>query len=92
MIKKTSYDKGNRKEKARGLKKCGLSARRGLPSINGASQGATVVKNLPINARDVRDVGPLPGLGRSPGGGHGNPLCSWAPHSEHRTAFGATVS
>ena len=34
----------------------------------------TVVKNLPASARDIRDVGSTPGLGRSPGGGHGNPL------------------
>ena len=33
-----------------------------------------VVKNLPANARDVRDTGLIPGLGRSPGGGHGNPI------------------
>ena len=32
------------------------------------------VKNLPANAGDIRDVGLIPGLGRSPGGGHGNPL------------------
>ena len=31
-----------------------------------------VVKNLPANAGDVRDAGLIPGLGRSPGGGHGN--------------------
>ena len=33
-----------------------------------------MVKNLPADAGDVRDVGSIPGLGRSPGGGHGNPL------------------
>ena len=33
-----------------------------------------VVKNLPANARDIRDEGSIPGSGRSPGGGHGNPL------------------
>ena len=32
------------------------------------------VKNLPANAGDVRDVGSIPGSGRSPGGGHGNPI------------------
>ena len=32
------------------------------------------VKNQPANAGDVRDVGLISGLGRSPGGGHGNPL------------------
>ena len=37
---------------------------------------ALVVKNLPANAgvRDVRDEGSIPGSGKSPGGGHGNPL------------------
>ena len=32
------------------------------------------VKNLPANAGDLKDVGWIPGLGRSPGGGHDNPL------------------
>ena len=36
------------------------------------SQVVLVVKNLPANAEDVKDVGSIPGLGRSPGGGHGN--------------------
>ena len=40
---------------------------RGFPDIS-------VVKNLPANAGDARDVGSIPGLGRSPGGGNGNPL------------------
>ena len=35
---------------------------------------ALVVKNPPINAGDVRDVGLIPEWERSPGGGHGNPL------------------
>ena len=38
------------------------------------SQVALVVKNLPSNARDLRDVGSIPGSGRSPGEGNGNPL------------------
>ena len=36
-----------------------------------------LVKNPPTNVRDIRDVrdaGPIPRLGRSPGGEHGNPL------------------
>ena len=33
-----------------------------------------VVKNPPANAGDIRDTGSIPGLGRSPGRGHGNPL------------------
>ena len=40
----------------------------------GASRVALVVKNPPANAGDIRDMGLIPGLGRSPGGGHGNPL------------------
>ena len=39
-----------------------------------ASQAALVVKNLPADAGDRRDVGSIPGSGRSPGGRHGNPL------------------
>ena len=38
------------------------------------SQVTLVVKNLPASAGGVRDGGSIPGLGRSPGGGHGNPL------------------
>ena len=33
-----------------------------------------MVKNLPTNAGDIRDVSLIPGLERYPGGGHGNPL------------------
>ena len=33
-----------------------------------------MVKKLPANAGDVRDMGLIPRSGRSPGGGHGNPL------------------
>jgi len=33
-----------------------------------------VVKNLPANAGEIRDTGSIPGPGRSPGEGHGNPL------------------
>ena len=33
-----------------------------------------MVKNPPANAGDIRNVGLIPGLGRSPGGGNGNPL------------------
>ena len=39
-----------------------------------ASPVALVVKNPPANAGDIRDTGSIPGWGRSPGGGHGNPL------------------
>ena len=33
-----------------------------------------MVKNPPANAGDIRDLGSIPGSGRSAGGGHGNPL------------------
>ena len=33
-----------------------------------------MVKNPPANAGDIRDMGSVPELGRSLGGGHGNPL------------------
>ena len=39
-----------------------------------ASQVALVVKNPTANTGDVRDMGLIPALGRSPGGGHDNPL------------------
>ena len=42
-----------------------------------ASQVTLVVKNLPANAGDPRDVGSIPGSERFPGGGNGNPVqCS----------------
>ena len=37
-------------------------------------QGASVVKNPPVNARDIRNEGSVPGYRRSPVGEHGNPL------------------
>ena len=39
-----------------------------------ASQLMLVVKNTPANSGDIRDMGLIPGMGRSPGGGYGNPL------------------
>ena len=35
---------------------------------------ALVLKNPSVNARDIREMGLIPGLGRSPGEGHGNPF------------------
>ena len=48
--------------------------------------------SLVVNAGDIRDVGLIPGLGRSPGGGHGNPLqysCQQNPTG--RGAWRATI-
>ena len=39
-----------------------------------ASQVMLEVKNLPANARDRRDMGSIPGSGRSPGERHSNPF------------------
>ena len=51
-----------------------------------------MVKNPPVKAGDVRDMGSIPGLGRSPGGGHGNPLqYSCLENSMDRGAWRATV-
>ena len=49
-----------------------------------------MVKNPPDNAGDIRDVGSIPGLGRSPGGGHGNPLQSCLENPMDRGALRAT--
>ena len=38
------------------------------------SQATVVVKNLPANAGDLKDVGLIPGSGRSSGEGNGNPI------------------
>ena len=51
-----------------------------------------VVKNLPANAGDARDTGSIPGSGRSPGGGNGNPIqYSCLENSMDRGAWQATV-
>ena len=48
-------------------------AERGVGRVRGFPHGATV-KNQPANAGDIRVMGSIPGWGRSPGGGQGNPL------------------
>ena len=42
--------------------------------VSQEAQVVLVVKNLPANAGDVRDIGLISGSGRSPEGRHGNPL------------------
>ena len=57
-----------------------------------ASQVAPEVKNAPANAGDIKDAGLIPGLKRSPGGGHGNPLqYSCLENSTDGGAWWATV-
>ena len=56
---------------------------------NQAFQEAVVVKNLPANAGDIRDADSIPGWGRYPEGGHGNPLqysCLESPHGQRSLA------
>ena len=56
------------------------------------TQVVLVVKNPPSNARDTRDVGSIPGSGRPPGGGNGNPLqYSCLGNPMDRGAWWATV-
>ena len=50
------------------------------------------VKKLPASAGDIRDIGLISGSGRSPGGGHGNPLeYSCLENPMDRGALPATV-
>ena len=56
------------------------------------SQVALMVKNLPANAGDIRDVGSIPGLGRYPGEGHGILLWySCLQNPRNRGAWWTTV-
>ena len=41
-------------------------------NVKGTSQVVLVIKDPPVKARDILDTDSIPGLGRSPGGGHGN--------------------
>ena len=50
-----------------------------------------MVKNPPANAGDTRDGGLIPGLGRSPGGGNGNPLQYFWVNPMDNGAWQATV-
>ena len=57
-----------------------------------ASLVVLVVKNPLANVGDIRDAGSIPGLGRSPGGGHSNPLqYSCLENSMDRGAWQGTV-
>ena len=58
-----------------------------------ASQVTLVVEDPPANAGDIRDAGLIPGWGRSPGGGHNNPLqYSWLENLMDKGAWWATQS
>ena len=63
-----------------------------VPQKDWASQVVLVVKNPPANAGDVRDSGSIHGLGRSPGGGNGNPFQYSCPENPMaRGTWQATV-
>ena len=49
--------------------------------MDSVSQVAPVIKNLSASTGDIRDAGLIPGLGRSPGRGHGNPV--FLPRESH---------
>ena len=56
------------------------------------SQVALVVKSLPANAGDLKDMGSIPGCGIAPGGSHSNPLqCSCLENPMDRGSWGAVV-
>ena len=60
--------------------------------ITAGFQVVLVVKNLPASAGDLREVGSIPGLGRSPGDGHGKPLWYFCLENPmDRGAWQATV-
>ena len=54
----------------------GYEPKSGIPGscANSGLPCALMVKNPPANTGDIRDAGSFPGSGRSPGGGHSNPL------------------
>ena len=61
--------------------------------MEGSSQVVLVVKNPPANTGDIRDAGSIPGSGRSPGEGNGNPLqYSCLENPMDRGAWQATES
>ena len=63
----------------------------GVKNVLGFS-GSTNGKNLPANAGEIKDAGSITGLGRSPGGGNGNPFqCSCLENPKDRGAWQAKV-
>ena len=64
----------------------------GFSCLEAGFPGGSGVKNPPANAGDAGDTGSIPGLGRSPEGGHGNPLqYSCLGNSMDRGAWWAAV-
>ena len=66
-----------------------LLANAGKHGFDPSSQVALVVKNLLASAELIRDMGSIPGSGRSPGGGNGSPLwylCLGKSHGQRSLA------
>ena len=64
----------------------------GIMGISVGFSGDPVVKNTSVKAIHKRDVGSIPGSGRSPGAGNGNPFqYSCLENSMDREAWRATV-
>ena len=61
-------------EKAGNANSCHPGLNLGLHFLTEGLTGGSVVNNLPANAGDTGYTGSIPGLGRSPGRRHGNPL------------------
>ena len=63
-----------------------------MPLLKTLFPCGSVVKNPPANTGDSEDTGLIPGLGRSPGGGHGNSLqCSCLGNPMDRGTWWITV-
>ena len=70
----------------------GCRAESGPGALSSAQRVVLVIKNLPVDAGDIRDADSIPGPGRSPGGGHSYPLqCSCLENPMDRGAWRATV-
>ena len=68
------------------------SAQKGIPVGKTGFPDSTSGEELPANTGDIRDAGSIPGLGRSPGGKHGNPLqYLYLENFVDRRAWWATV-
>ena len=70
----------------------GYKSQKTQPKLAYASQAALVVTIPPANTEEVREAGLIPGLGRSPGEGHGNPLQRFCLENPmDRGAYWATI-
>ena len=67
-----------------------LSSPSHIHMLNSFPGGTSGKKNPPTDAGDQTDVGSIPGLGRAPAGGHGNPLqypCLENPHGQSLAGY-----